>query len=172
MRPPVQIQVRGHQLARLRVMYEETTCPRTRLRVQMVLLSHDRYSIEEIARITQKSDDTVRYWLRRFQEGGCSGLLEAPHSGRPPEITASIETFLHECVPQSPRDFKINRPSWTTALLAKLVKRRFQVSVSDECIRQHLQHVNAVCRRPTWTVKHLAQQQPGYAQKKGQFHAF
>jgi transposase len=138
----------------------------------MVLLSHDRYSIEEIARITQKSDDTVRYWLHRFQQGGCSGLLEAPHSGRPPEITASIETFLHECVPQSPRAFKINRPGWTTALLAELVKRRFQVSVSNECIRQHLQHVNAVCRRPTWTVKHLAQQQPGYAQKKGQFHAF
>lgn len=171
MRPPVQIQVRGHQLARLRVMYEETTCPRTRLRVQMVLLSHDGYSVEEIAKITRKSDDTVRYWLHRFQHGGCSGLLEAPHSGRPPEITASIETFLHECVPQSPRDFNINRPGWTTALLAKLVKRRFQVSVSDECIRQHLKHVNAVCRRPTWTVKHLAQQQAGYAQKKGHFHA-
>lgn len=172
MRLPFQIQVRGHQLARLRVMYEETTCPRTRQRVQMILLSHDGYSIEEIAGITRKSDDTVRYWLYRFQEGGCSGLLEAPHSGRPPEITASIETFLHECVPQSPRDFKLNRPGWTTVLLVKLVKRRFQLSVSDECIRQHLKHVNAVCRRPTWTVKHLAQQQTGYAQKKGHFHAY
>ena len=74
MRPPVQIQMRGHQLARLRVKYEETTCPRTRLRVQMVLLSHDGYSVEEIAKITRKSDDTVRYWLHRFQHGGCSGL--------------------------------------------------------------------------------------------------
>ena len=157
MRPPVQIQVCGHQLARLRAMYKETTCPRTRLRVQMVLLSQDGYSVEEIAKSTRKSDDTVRYWLHRFQHGGCSGLLEAPPSGRPPQITASLETFLHECVPQSPHDFKINRPGWTTALLAKLVKRRVQVSVSDECIRQHLQRVHAVCRRPTWTVKHLAQ---------------
>jgi transposase len=138
----------------------------------MVLLSHDGYSVEEIAKITWRSDDTVRYWLHRFQQGGCSGLLEAPHSGRPPQITASIETFLHDCVPQSPREFKINRPGWTTALLAKLVKRRFHVEVTDECIRQHLQHVNAVCRRPTWTVKYLAQQQAGYAQKKGQFLAY
>jgi transposase len=137
----------------------------------MVLLSHDDYSVEEIAKITRKSDDTVRYWLHRFQQGGCSGIDEAPHSGRPPQITASIETFLHECIPQSPRAFKLNRPGWTTALLVKLVKRRFKVSVSDECIRQHLQRVHAVCRRPTWTVKHLAQQQPGYAQKKGRFHA-
>jgi len=171
MRPPVRIQMRGRQLARLRAMFEETTCPRTRLRVQMVLLCHDGYSVEEIAKITRKSDDAVRYWLHRFEHDGCAGVLEAPHSGRPPEISASIETFLHECIPQSPRDFKINRPGWTTALLAKLVKRRFQVDVADECIRQHLKHVNAVCRRPTWTVKHLAQQQAGYAQKKGHFPA-
>jgi transposase len=137
----------------------------------MVLLCHDGYSVEEIAKITRKSDDTVRYWLHRFQQGGCSGLVEAPHSGRPPQITASIETFLHECIPQSPRAFKINRPGWTTALLAKLIQRRFHVRVTDECIRQHLKRVNAVCRRPTWTVKYLAQQQAGYAQKKGHFHA-
>ena len=66
MRPPVQIRVRGQQLARLRAMHEETTCPRTRLRVQMVLLSHDGYCVEEIGRITRKSDDTVRNWLHRF----------------------------------------------------------------------------------------------------------
>jgi transposase len=62
----------------------------------MVLLSHDGYSVAEIARITRKSDDTARYWLHRFQQGGGSGSLEAPHSGRPPKITASIEAFLHD----------------------------------------------------------------------------
>ena len=158
MRLPLQVQARGRQLARLRAMYEETSCPRTRLRVQMVLLSCDGYSVNEIAKITRKSDDTVRYWLHRFEQGGCAGLMEAPHVGRPPKITARIETFLREWILQSPRDFKIHRPGWTTALLAQLVKRRFHVEVSDECIRQHLHRVHAVCRRPTWTVKHLAQQ--------------
>jgi transposase len=171
MRPPVHVQVRGRRLTQLLRMYVETTCPRTQLRIQMVLLSHDRYSVEAIAKITHKSDDTVRYWLHRFKQDGCAGLIEAPHSGRPSQITPGIETFLHECIPQSPRIFKLNRPGWTTALLAKLVKRRCQVRVTDECIRQHLKRVDAVCRRPTWTVKHLAEQQPGYAQKKGRFHA-
>jgi hypothetical protein len=41
------------------------------------------------------------------------------------------------------------------------------VRVTPECIRQHLHRLGFVCRRPTWTVKHLARQQPGYAQKKG-----
>lgn len=168
MRPAVQVKVSGRQLAWLRENYEKTTNVRTRIRIQMVLLRQDGYSVKEIARITGKSDDSVRYWLHRFQRGGCAGLMEAPHPGRPAQITAEIEAFLRECILQSPREFGVQRPGWTTALLAKVVKRRWKVSVGEECIRQHLQRVGAVCRRPTWTVKHLAERQPGYAQKKGQ----
>jgi putative transposase len=153
-------------------MYHQADDPRTQLRVQMVLLCQAGHSVGEIGQITRKSDDAVRYWLHRFQEAGCAGLIEAPHSGRPPEITPAIEVFLRECIPQSPRAFKLKRPSWTTALLAQLVKRRFKVEVTDECIRQHLERVDVVCRRPTWTVKHLAEQQPGYAQKKGRLPAY
>lgn len=171
MRPPIQIKVSGRQLAWLRENYESTSSVRTRMRIQMVLLRRDGYSVKEIARITHKSDDSVRYWLHRFQQGGCAGLREAPHTGRPAQITAEMEAFLRECILQSPREFGIQRPGWTTALLAQVVKRRWRVSVSEECIRQHLQRVGAVCRRPTWTVKHLAERQPGYAQKKGPFHA-
>lgn len=76
----------------------------------------------------------------------------------------SVPPRLHSAVA---RAFKLKRPGWTTALLAKLVRRIFKVRVTDECIRQHLERIEAVCRRPTWTVKHLAEQQPGYAQKKG-----
>jgi transposase len=167
MRPPLRVRIRGRQVIRLQKMYRQTRCARTRLRVQMVLLSDQGYSIEEIAEITRQSEDTVRRWLHRFVEEGCAGLYGAPRSGRPPEITPAIERFLRECIPQSPRDVGLPRPTWTTALLAKLVKRRFKVEVTDECIRQHLERLDVVCRRPTWTVKHLAQQKPGYAQKKG-----
>ena len=171
MRPPLQIRLCGRQAARLQTLYREAKCPRIQLHLQMVLLSSEGYSVAEIATITRKSDDTVRYWLHRFQQAGCAGLVEAPHSGRPPEITPAIEAFLRECIPQSPREFRLDRPGWTTALLARLVQRYFHVRVSAECIRQHLAKVAAVCRRPTWTVKHLAERQPGYAQKKGRFHA-
>ncbi|MCL5997760.1 MAG: hypothetical protein M1546_17150, partial [Chloroflexi bacterium] len=68
---------------------------------------------------------------------------------------------------RSPRACGGPRPTWTTAALARGVARRFRVAVTDECLRQHLERLDIVCRRPTWSVKHLAQQQPGYAQKKG-----
>ena len=167
MRPLLRIRVRGRQLIRLQNMYSQARCARTQLRIQMILLSHEGFSIEEVAQITRKSDETVRRWLHRFVQSGCGGLYEAPHSGRPPEITLAIEQFLQACVVKSPRDLGVPRSSWTTTMLVKLVKRGFKIEVTGECVRQHLGRLGIVCRRPTWTVKHLAKQKPGYAQKKG-----
>jgi transposase len=173
MRPPLQVtDVHWRQKVRLQQMYQETDCPRTRVRVQMVLLSVEEYSVSKIAGITRQSDDTVRRWLHRFRERGCAGLLEEIHSGRPANITPAIEDFLLTCLKQSPRKFGISRPTWTTATLAEAVEKKFKIEVSDECVRQHLQRLEIVCRRPTWTVKPLAEQQPGYAQKKAQFQGF
>jgi transposase len=167
MRPPLQFKpIRGRQLSQLRQMYDRADCPRLRRRVQIVLLMQAGYSIPEIARITRQSTWTVRRWLHRFEADGCAGLEEAPRSGRPPVLTPTVELFLREAVAQSPRDYGYSRPGWTTALLARLVRRKFKRSVTDECIRQHLAQVDGVCRRPTWTVKYRAQAQPGYAQKK------
>jgi len=167
MRPPLQLKpIRGRQLNRLRQMYDQADCPRLRRRVQIVLLMQAGYAMPEIARITRQSAWTVRRWLHRFEAEGCAGLEEAPRSGRPPVLTTAIELFLREAVARSPRDYGYARPGWTTVLLARLVRRQFKRPVSAECIRQHLAQVDGVCRRPTWTVKHRAQAEPGYAQKK------
>lgn len=173
MRPPLQIHVTPKQHKRLQRMYEQADSPHTRTHVQVVLLSQAGYDVSAIAAITQQSDETVRRWLHRFAAEGCRGLLELPHVGRPPDITLTIETFLRECIEQhSPHDFGFVRATWTTALLAKTVERRYRIRVTDECIRHHLGQLDIVCRRPTWTVKHLARQQPGYAQKKARLHGF
>jgi transposase len=167
MRPPLRIRVRGRQCSRLRKILRQDRCPRARLRAQMVLLSAQGVPAQQIASITGHSDDTVRRWLRRFQRHGCAGLRQAPRPGRPPKITAAVEQLLREWAQLSPRQAGVPRPTWTCANLARLVERLLGVRVTDECIRQHLHRLDFVCRRPTWTVKHLAQQQPGYAQKKG-----
>jgi len=165
--PKIIKRLRAGQVARLQRMYRETHCPRTRIRIQMVLLSNQGRSATEISKITQQSDDTIRRWLRRFEEEGLKGLIERPHPGRSEQITPAVEQFLGECIQRSPREFRIRRPTWTTAHLAGVLKRKLRVIVTDECVRQHLLKLDFVCRRPTWTVKPLAQKRPGYAQKKG-----
>jgi len=170
MRPPLKLKpVRGRQLNRLREMYDQAECPRQRRHAQTVLLAQGGYETTEIAQITRQSCWTVRRWLHRFLADGCEGLWEGLRSGRPPEITPTIELFLREALVKSPREYGQAQPNWTTVLLRKVIKRRFKCEVSDECVRQHLHDVDGVCRRPTWTVRHRAEAQPGYAQKKGQF---
>lgn len=169
MRPSLKLKpIHGRQSNRLREIYDQARCSRLRRHAQIILLAQAGYEIAEIAKITRQSPWTVRRWLHRFMTEGCAGLWENLHSGRPPEITPAIELFLREAVVKSPRDYGVACPNWTTALLAKVVKRRFKCDISDECVRQHLHSVDGVCRRPTWTVKYRAQAQPGYAQKKGQ----
>jgi transposase len=166
MRPPLIVKLRGRQRARLEAWYRQTDCPRTRLRIQMVLLAAQGYSVAEIGPITRHSAHTVRRWLQRFSDQGCTGLQEGVHTGRPRQVTPAVDDFLRACLLRPPREFGIRRPTWIARDLAQLVRRQFRIRVSAECIRRHLQQLGFVCRRPTWTVKHLAQQQPGYAQKK------
>lgn len=167
MRQPLRItKVHWRQKARLERQYREAQCPRFRTRIQMVLLSMAGRTVNEIALIVRESDETVRRWLHRFVDEGCDGLIERVHTGRPAQITPEIECFVLACIDQQPRAFGKDRAAWTTALLAEVVEAHFGVAVTDECIRQHLDRIEIVCRRPTWSVKHLAERQSGYAQKK------
>ena len=169
MRPPIMVRLRWRQQACVAGLLDHATCPRLRLHAQMVWLSHQGYSPPQIGRITHRNEDTVRCWLHRFQKAGCGGLQEGVRSGRPPRVTATAEKMLRRWVQRSPRNYGIDRPTWTTATLAKCLGRKRGVHVTDECIRKHLHRVGVVCRRPTWSVKHRAQMEHGYVQKKGHF---
>lgn len=173
MRPRLQVQrISGTSLRRLRRMYDGARCPRLRRRAQTILLAQQGYTARGIAQITRQSQMNVRRLMHRFDEGGCNELLEIQRSGRPADITPAIENYLRVVIKQSPRHYGYGRPGWTTQLLAKLLRRQFNCEVTDECVRQHLERAGIVCRRPTWTVKHKAQVQSGYAQKKAGSQGF
>jgi transposase len=169
MRPPLQVRARGRQLRCLQQILRRSSCPRAHLRAQMVLLAHQGYSLRQIAALTRPSDETVRRWLHRFPQGGCPGLRERPRCGRPAQIPPAVEELLRQGALRAPRKFAVPRPRWTTANRARLVERLRGVRVTAEGIRPHVHGLDFVCRRPTWTVKHLARQQPGYAPNKGPF---
>ena len=167
MRPRLQVKrCGGAQLRRLRRMYDRAAGARVRRRLQTILLAQQGYATHEIARVTRQSQMNVRRGIHRFGQHGCDGLLEMERSGRPADITPAIENFLRTVVGQLPRRYGYRHAGWTTHLLAKLIGGRFKRRVTGECIRQHLKRAGIVCRRPTWTVKHKAQAQPGYAQKR------
>jgi hypothetical protein len=69
----------------LRELYRQTGNADVRTRCQMVLLSAQEYPVSEIADLTLFNEDSVLYWLDRYESQGLSGLEDRPRTGRRPK---------------------------------------------------------------------------------------
>jgi hypothetical protein len=67
----------------LRELYRGTHSADVRTRCQMILMSAQEYGVSEIADLTLFNEDSVLYWLDRYESQGLSGLEDRPRSGRP-----------------------------------------------------------------------------------------
>ncbi len=67
----------------LRELYRGTHDADVRTRCQMILLSAQEHGVSEIADLTLFNEDSVLYWLDRYESQGLSGLEDRPRSGRP-----------------------------------------------------------------------------------------
>ena len=69
----------------LRELYRQTKNADVRTRCQMILLSSQEYVVSEIAELTLFKEDSVLYWLDRYENQGLAGLEDRPRSGRRPK---------------------------------------------------------------------------------------
>jgi transposase len=69
----------------LRELYRQTQNADVRTRCQMILLSFQEYAVSEIAELTLFNEDSVLYWLDRYESQGLEGLEDRPRSGRRPK---------------------------------------------------------------------------------------
>ena len=73
------------ELVALHDHYRTTHDADERSRCQMILFSARGKNVSEIADLTLFDDDTVLYWLSRYEAEGLAGLTTRPRSGRPPK---------------------------------------------------------------------------------------
>ncbi len=150
-------------LTELRARYDATDDADLRLRYQMILLAHQRRSVAEIAAVVFRSRDTVERVLNRFRDGGLAAVPRRFAPGSTPTITPAWTTELLRVIALDPHDVGVDSASWTTGLLATYLADHTGIAVSDETVRQTLHVHDYVCKRPTWTLKRRAEEQPGYA---------
>ena len=62
-----------------------------------------------------------------------------------------------------PHAVGVDRANWTTGLLAAYLAARTGHRTSDETVRLALHRADYVCKRPTWSLKRKAQEQPAWA---------
>ena len=117
-------------------------------RAQMILLSAQRRTVPEIARIFDVEYKTVRKWMRRFQVAGPAGLYDEPRSGRPHKLTESVRDRLVEIIQQDPEQSGYLATFWTVAMLVLALADKLQVHLSASAIRQALHHARLAWGRP------------------------
>lgn len=149
----------------LEKMFETTTDHVLRIRCQIVLLSNQHYPPRQIASITRKSDDTVRRVLARYEMMGLAGLPDQARPGRPPTVTKRWKKLLFQVIEQDPHTQGVNRSTWCASALADYLEGKTQIHVGEARIRQYLYAADYVVRRPTWSLKAIAAQQPEFEKK-------
>jgi transposase len=144
--------------------YNQAGDPETRTRYQMVLLGVERgWTTFQIARVAQRSHDVVLRVFRSFVVGGPGAVPRRVPSGRPAEVTPGWEAELLRVIEDDPHDHGVESANWTTILLADYLARTTGVRVDPETVRRHLHRLGYVCKRPTWTVAHKAQEREDWA---------
>jgi transposase len=94
------------ELETLQQMQAHHPSRRTRMRAHSLLLSHQRYTIPQIARIYQVDPRRVSAWMDRWQAWGLVGLYDRPRSGRPAIFTAEEQQKVYAYLDDSPKDVK------------------------------------------------------------------
>jgi transposase len=150
------------QVTELRQLYETTTKAKLRLRCHIILLAHQGRSVAEIAASVFRSRDTVERVLKRFRQGGSAAIPPRTAPGRAPTVTPEWKAELLRVIDLDPHTVGVRSANWTTSLLATYLAAATQVAVTAETVRLYLHAAGGVCKRPTWTLKRKAEEQPGY----------
>jgi transposase len=163
MRPPHTFApLDAETLAAARRRYDQTTDADTRLRYQIVLLAHQGHAVPQIARLIVRSDDMVRRVLQRYQDAGLDAVPRRYAPGRQRRVTPAWEAELLRVIDLDPHAVGVPSANWTTGLLATYLAQVTGIQVDPETVRLYLHAHDYVCKRPTWTLKHKAQEQEGY----------
>ena len=160
---PLRLRLDAASFAELERRYEEVGDAETRTRYQMLLLLAEGRPSVQVAALTRRSSATVRRVLRRYQAEGPDGVPHRPRPGQPPHFPAAWEAELARVVELDPRSVGVPSAVWTTRLLADYLAGATGHRALIETVRLALHRLGFVCKRPGWSLKRKATEQPDWA---------
>ena len=133
------------------------------MRYQMLLLLDRGWSPARVAGLVRRSPATVRRVLRRYRAEGPDGVPHRPHPGQPPHFPPAWEAELERVVELDPREVGVPGAVWTTRLLADYLAAATGHRAGIETVRLALHRLGFVGKRPGWSLKRKAAEQPAWA---------
>jgi transposase len=149
-----------------KLAHSRTASARLVERATIIWLSSQGWWVPEIADHLRLAAETVRQWVKRFNEEGVAGLKDRPRTGRPATYTEEQVAEVIAASLTNPHDLGLPFNCWTLTRLATYlneqkgipIKRsRIDEILTDEGLRWKTQE--------TWFGERV---DPDFAQKRGQ----
>jgi transposase len=119
------------------------------MRERAVRSVHDGESPEVVARIIGINRSTIYGWLAQYRRGGWSALKAKPLFGRPPKLDGKKLKWIYNTVTQKNQmQLKFAFALWTREMVAKLVKVKYNISLSVVSVGRLLAQLGITCQKP------------------------
>ena len=105
---------------------------RFRTRCQAILLSHQGYSVQELARLFKVSDLSIYKWMDRFKDGGVKALQTHPGKGRKPLL--KLENQAHVELVET----QIEQHNQRVKLAKEQIEKQLGYSLSESTLKRFL----------------------------------
>jgi transposase len=119
------------------------------MRERAVRSVQDGESPEVVARVMGIDRSTIYGWLAQYRRGGWGALKAKPLFGRPPKLDGRKLKWIYDTVTQrNPLQLKFTFALWTREMVAKLIKDKFNISLSLVSVGRLLAQLGITCQRP------------------------
>ena len=119
------------------------------MRERAVRSVQDGESPEVVASVIGINRSTIYGWLAQYRRGGWGALKAKPLFGRPPKLDGKKLKWIYDIVTQkNPLQLKFAFALWTREMVAKLIKDRFNISLSVVSVGRLLGQLGITCQRP------------------------
>jgi transposase len=134
-------------------------------RARIISLASQGCLVPQIAEATGINEKTVRKWLKRWNEQGIEGLMDAPRSGAPSRDTPEVKAQIIAAALTNPRDVGCPFNCWTFERLAVYVREVLGFSIKKTRIFEILHEEGLRWRQQeTWFGERV---DPDFAKKRG-----
>lgn len=125
-------------IQQLEQIFKQSPSPRTRQRAQCMLLSHDGYSVPELAEIFRVHHVTIYHWFNAWEARQFDGLSDLPGQGNTPKIDASHHEHIRAWARQFPRQL---------LKIQQLICDQLDITVSTRTLSRLLNDLGITWRR-------------------------
>ena len=141
-------------------------------RLEIIKNSTKGVSVEQLSRIFNVSQATIRRYVHAFNEGGLDALKPIKPTGRPPKIGNWTKGNWDEILERTPNQYeKLNTKSrqWTLERLALYAKEYHNIDVTISCVYKALRKTG---RRTGRSKLRVGSPDPDYAVKRKSVETF